>query len=33
MTASPLYSSIYAHVRRIPQGRVTTYGRIARQRP
>ncbi|GFE57080.1 MGMT family protein [Geobacter sp. AOG1] len=31
MTASPLYSSIYAHVRRVPAGRVTTYGRIARQ--
>ena len=30
-SASPLYSRIYALVRRIPPGRVTTYGRIARQ--
>jgi len=29
--ASPLYSRIYALVRRIPPGRVTTYGNIARQ--
>lgn len=30
-TASPLYGRIYDLVRRIPPGRVTTYGRIARQ--
>jgi methylated-DNA-protein-cysteine methyltransferase-like protein len=30
-TASPLYSRIYALVSLIPPGRVTTYGRIARQ--
>lgn len=29
--ATPLYSRIYDLVRRIPPGRVTTYGRIARQ--
>ncbi len=29
--ATPLYSRIYALVRRIPPGLVTTYGRIARQ--
>ena len=28
---TPLYSRIYALVRQIPRGRVTTYGRIARQ--
>ena len=28
---SPLYSRIYDLVRRIPPGRVTTYGRIARE--
>lgn len=27
---SPLYARIYAAVRRIPKGRVSTYGRIAR---
>ncbi len=27
---SPLYSRIYAAVRRIPKGRVSTYGRIAK---
>ena len=30
-SASPLYSRIYAQVCRVPPGRVTTYGRIARQ--
>lgn len=30
-SASPLYSRIYALVHRIPPGRVTTYGCIARQ--
>jgi len=30
-SASPLYSRIYALVRRIPPGRVTTYGFIARE--
>jgi methylated-DNA-protein-cysteine methyltransferase-like protein len=29
--ASPLFGRVYALVRRIPPGRVTTYGRIARQ--
>lgn len=29
--ASPLYSRIYALVCQVPPGRVTTYGRIARQ--
>ena len=29
-SASPLYCRIYALVSRIPAGRVTTYGRIAR---
>jgi methylated-DNA-protein-cysteine methyltransferase-like protein len=28
---NPLYRGIYALVRRIPPGRVTTYGRIARE--
>ena len=28
---SPLYVSIYALVRRIPAGQVTTYGRVAAQ--
>ncbi len=28
---SPLYVSIYALVRRVPAGQVTTYGRIAAQ--
>jgi len=27
---SPLYTRIYSAVRRIPEGRVSTYGRIAR---
>jgi methylated-DNA-protein-cysteine methyltransferase-like protein len=30
-SANSLYCRIYAIVRRIPPGRVTTYGRIARQ--
>lgn len=30
-STSPLYSRIYALVRRIPPGRVTTYGVIARE--
>ena len=30
MTATPLYSRIYALVRQVPAGRVTTYGRLAR---
>jgi methylated-DNA-protein-cysteine methyltransferase-like protein len=29
--ASPLYNRIYALVRQIPPGRVTTYGHLARQ--
>ncbi|WP_298436281.1 MGMT family protein [Geobacter sp.] len=29
--SSPLYDRIYALVRRVPPGRATTYGRIARQ--
>lgn len=29
--SSPLYDRIYTLVRRVPPGRVTTYGRIARQ--
>ncbi|BDV44671.1 methyltransferase [Geotalea uraniireducens] len=29
--SSPLYARIYTLVRRVPPGRVTTYGRIARQ--
>jgi len=29
--ATPLYPRIYALVRQVPPGRVTTYGRIARQ--
>jgi methylated-DNA-protein-cysteine methyltransferase-like protein len=29
--AKPLYGRIYALVRRVPPGRVTTYGRIARR--
>jgi methylated-DNA-protein-cysteine methyltransferase-like protein len=31
MSTSPLYNRIYALVRQIPPGRVTTYGYIARQ--
>ena len=31
MPESPLYARIYDLVSRIPPGRVTTYGRIARQ--
>jgi methylated-DNA-protein-cysteine methyltransferase-like protein len=30
-SASPLYARIYALVRQVPPGRVTTYGSIARQ--
>jgi methylated-DNA-protein-cysteine methyltransferase related protein len=30
-TRSPLYAAIYATVRRIPRGRVATYGQIARE--
>lgn len=30
-TCTPLYSRIYALVRLVPPGRVTTYGSIARQ--
>jgi methylated-DNA-protein-cysteine methyltransferase related protein len=30
VSASPLYPRIYALVRQVPYGRVTTYGRIAR---
>ncbi|AJE02232.1 MGMT family protein [Geobacter pickeringii] len=29
--SSPLYNRIYTLVRKVPPGRVTTYGRIARQ--
>jgi len=29
LTASPLYPRIYALVRQVPAGRVTTYGRLA----
>jgi methylated-DNA-protein-cysteine methyltransferase related protein len=30
-SATPLYPRIYALVRQVPPGRVTTYGRIARR--
>lgn len=32
-TVSPTYARIYAVVRRIPAGRVTTYGAVARKVP